>query len=96
MGLADFAGFRVFRRRDDGRVDRAEGADEVRPGDAQPDLRVLPRPVELLAFQRLAHRIADRDQFLDDPGMLFRNAIGAAALAHRNRDWLTIEDLHQA
>ncbi len=84
MRFSHFAGLCVFGRRDDGAVDGSKGADEIRPGNAQPDLRVLPRSVELLALQNVADRVADRDQLLDDPDMPFRNAVGASALAHHN------------
>jgi hypothetical protein len=85
MRLAHLAGLRVLADRDGGVVDRPEVAHEARPGDAQLDLRRLPRPVELLGLQHLAHRVADRDQLADDADMLFRDAVGAAALAHLDR-----------
>ena len=93
--LAHLARFFVFRQRDGREVDRAEVADEARPGDAQPDLRVLPRPVELLCLQHLAHGIADRDQLADDADVLLWDALSAAALARSHRDGLAVEHLHQ-
>ncbi|GCC48697.1 hypothetical protein chiPu_0032697, partial [Chiloscyllium punctatum] len=65
--LAHFTGLLVFQGRYDRGVDRPEVADERAPGDAQPDLRLLPRMVGLLALQDLAHGVADRDQLANDP-----------------------------
>ena len=94
MRLAHFAGLVVLGHRDRREIDRAEIAHEVRPGDAQTNLRILPRPVGFLAFEDLANRIADRDQLADDSDMPFGHALGAAALANLDRDRPAVEDLH--
>ncbi len=91
-----FAGLLVFRRGDSREIDRTEVADEARPGDAQPDLRILPRPVELLVLQHLPHGVADGDQLADDADVLLRNAFGAPAFSRSHRDGLAVEHLHQA
>ena len=74
--FAHLAGLFVLDRRHDGGVDRPEVADEARPGDAKPDLRLLPGLVRLLAFEDLAHGVADRDQLADDARMLLEDAVG--------------------
>ena len=96
MRLPHFAGILVFRHGDGREIDRPEVADEARPGDAQADLRVLPRPVELLGFQNLPHGVTDRDQLTNDADVLLRNAVGAATLASSHLDRLAVEHLHQA
>jgi hypothetical protein len=75
MRLAHLAALVVFRHGHGREIDRAKITDEVRPGDAQPDLRVLPRLVKLLRFQHFTHSIADRDQLADDPDVFLRNAV---------------------
>ncbi len=96
MRLTHLAGFLVLRQRDRGKVDRAEVAHETRPRDAQFDLRILPRPVEFLSFEDLAHSVPDRDQLADDADVFFGDAICAATLANLDRNPLAVEDLHRA
>ena len=93
--LAHFAALFVLHRRYDRGVDRPEVADERAPGDAQPDLRLLPRLVGFLALKDLAHGVADWDQFADDPRMLGKDAVCIPALLHRNDDGCAVDHLHQ-
>ncbi len=93
--LADFAGLKILLHRYGRGIDRTEGAHEVRPGDAQPDLVLLEGLIELLSLEDLAHGVADRDQLSDDPGLFVGDAFCGTALAHRDGDGFTVAHLHQ-
>lgn len=95
MGLLHLAGLWILLDRDGCVVDRTEVADECRPGEAEPHLQVAPRPVRLLGLQYLTDGIADRDQFRDDPNMLFRDPVTGAALPDGHRYRRAVEHLHQ-
>lgn len=45
--------------------------------------------------QDRAHGVADRDQFLDDPDVPFRDALGVSTLSNLHRDRLAVNELHQ-
>src|SRR5260370_36928686 len=93
--LAHFAALFVLQGRYDRGVDRPEVADERAPGDAQPDLRLLPRLVGLLALEDLANGVTDRDQLADDSRMLGEDAVGTPALLHGNDEGSAVDQLHQ-
>ncbi len=95
MHFTDLARLGVLAGGNDGRVDGAEGAHKIRPGDAQLDLGRLPGPVELLGLQDFTHGITDGDQFADDPRMPFRHALARPALAHRDGHGNAIDHLDE-
>src|SRR5260370_31113306 len=84
--LAHFAALFVFQGRYDRGVDRPEVADERAPGDAQPDLRLLPRLVGLLALEDLANGVTGRAHLADHSRMLGEDAAGTPALLHGDHD----------
>ena len=70
--LAHLAGIVVGDGDDLGAVDWPVAANEACVRPAQPALRLLPGLIDLLRAENVAHRVADRDQRLDQLGMLPR------------------------
>ena len=95
VGLTDLTGLFVLADRDGSMIDRAEFPNKGPPGDAQPDLKIPPGTILFLGFQHLANGIADREQFADNAGMLFRNAVAAATLAYADRHGGAVDQLHE-
>ena len=95
MRLAHFACLFILDGRHDGGVDRSEIPNEGAPGDAKPDLRLVPGLIRLLGLEDFAHGIANWDQLADEARMLLEDAVGRPALLDLDGGGRAIDHLHQ-
>ncbi|GAV36357.1 hypothetical protein ROTAS13_04044 [Roseomonas sp. TAS13] len=76
-------------------IDGPELPDEALVRGPEADLGLSPGLVGLLGPQHRPHRVADRDQAADDPGVLGEDALLVRRRLHRDRHRLAVYDLHQ-